>query len=90
MRGHAFDPGWVLPPGEILQDHLDEVGSSVTQLVAATELPFAVLVGILEGTESLTEGIADDLERATGVSAQVWLNLEEMYREGLAAGKQVL
>lgn len=90
MRGQSFDPDWVLPPGEHVRDHLDEIGSSVAELVDATELPLAVVAGVLEGTEPITDEVAAALARATGVSARMWLNLETIYREGLAAGKQVL
>lgn len=80
-------PDWVLIPGEVLYDHLDESGSSVEDFESATGLPPRVVAGILDGTEPITEEIAEALFVGTGISSQFWLNLEQAYREGLAAGK---
>lgn len=83
----AWSPAWVVAPGEVLYDHLDETESSVADMVTATELSSTVLAGVLAGTEPITEEIASALSKATGASVQFWLNLERAYREGLAAGR---
>lgn len=86
----SWSPDWVLAPGEVLYDYLDESGSSVATLERATGLPPTVVAGILDGTTAITEEIAEALHAATKLSAVFWMNLESAYREGVAAGKPVL
>ncbi len=86
----AWTPDWVMAPGEILYDYLDENGGSVADLAVATGLSPEVLAGILDGSEPITDEIAEVLHQATNVSAIFWLNLERAYREGLAEGKPLL
>jgi plasmid maintenance system antidote protein VapI len=82
----AYDPDWVIKPGETIQDYIDEMGGSVDALAGAAGLSVSELQGVIDGAP-LTSAIADCLYGATGISAQFWLTLEERYREGLAEGK---
>ena len=86
----AFDPDWVLRPGEVISDYLAEMGGTVEALAGSTGLPLAALRGIIEGDEAITVPVAESLFAGTGLSPQFWLNLENTYRRGLAAGKPVL
>lgn len=87
---NTWNPDWVLVPGEILYDHLDESGASIEDLAAASGLDQEVIQGVLDGSELITDEIAEGLSRGTGVSALFWSNIEERYRTGLAEGKTVL
>jgi hypothetical protein len=88
---YPFKPDWVLAPSETLRDWLSENGMSPRVLsvacggkknkVAALELITEVL-----GRKPLTKIHADCLARGTFVPARFWLNLEQNYRAGLAAG----
>lgn len=86
----AFDPDWVLRPGEVISDYLSEMGGTVDALAGSSGLPLATLLGIIEGDEPITVSVASSLFTGTGLSPEFWLNLEERYRTGLAAGKPVL
>ena len=86
----AWEPDWVLRPGEVIADYLTELGGSVEALARASELPTSVLEGIVNDDGPITEDIARSLYRGTGLSPEFWLNLERNYRTGLAAGKTVL
>ena len=70
----------VFPPGDTLAEWLSEQGMTQTELAACAELPVEHVKQIIEGTAALTANTAVRLERATGISAHLWSNLERFYR----------
>jgi len=89
-----FDPDWCMRPGVHLQEMMDYSGLKgdlgVRSVAKIANLEPAVIEGILDGSQEITEDIARHLAAGTqplAISAQFWLNLEHMYREGLKAGK---
>lgn len=70
----------MFPPGDTLAEWLSEQGMSQTELAARAELPVEHVKQIIEGTAALTANTAVRLERATGISAHLWSNLERFYR----------
>jgi len=90
----AWDPDWVVKPGSILREMLDDSGhpgpGGVRLATKLTGLEPAVIEAIIAGAEPITEKIAGRLAvglQPLAISAQFWLNLEGAYRRGLAAGK---
>lgn len=90
-----FDPDWTMRPGVILREMMDYeglTGAIGTQMIATyAGLDPNVVDGILAGTERITEPIARRLAAGTAllrVSAQFWLNAENIYRNALASGKK--
>lgn len=73
------------PPGETLQEYMDLAGVSVWSMAAATGLSEGYLAGLLYGKFELTEHAAQELDKATGISARMWLRLEKCYQSALAA-----
>lgn len=85
---HPFEPNWVIAPGETLREVIDQSDLSNSALAEACgHMPIEMLHGILAGDVEITEEIAMSLNTGTGISVQLWLNLERAYRAGLAAGK---
>lgn len=83
----AFDPDWVVKPGETLQEMLDEYNLSPRIAAVSCGLTERDLQNVLDG-KRITKRIAAGLARLPVTpSAQFWLNLEHNYRKGLAAGK---
>lgn len=78
-----FEPDWRVAPGETLADVLDDRNLSRDDLVALSGLDRPIVDRLLSGDEPLTETIAAALERATGIVARFWLNLEAAYRKEL-------
>lgn len=87
---HRWDPDWVMKPGEHLQEWMDEDG--ITMLAAASVCGLSVdtIFGVLDASVQITPSVAKGLERGTNIPEGMWLNLERIYREGLAAGKKVI
>lgn len=81
-----FDPDWVVAPGEILKEWLEEkdLAPSSARFYGLDE---RTIKRLYSGDQEINETIADRLEKMTAVSANFWLALEQLYRFGLAAGK---
>jgi plasmid maintenance system antidote protein VapI/DNA-binding XRE family transcriptional regulator len=82
----SFDPDWVISPGETLRDWIDENGLTVRSTATVCgRMPVERLARILDGKQPITRKDAAALAHGTGIPAQLWLNLERQFREGLAA-----
>jgi addiction module HigA family antidote len=71
-------------PGEILQDELDELGLSAAELARQIEVPANRVSQILAGRSAVTADTALRLARWFGTSAEVWINLQQIYELDLA------
>ena len=70
----------VFPPGEYLTEELAARGWTVSQLAERMVQPEVVVLDILETRMEITPELAEAIAAALGTSAQMWLNLEELYR----------
>lgn len=77
---YRYEPESVFPPGETLSERLEEIGMTPTELAARTRLSTRHVNQIISGSAPITPETALRLERATRTAAQVWNNLEIMYR----------
>ena len=83
-----FERDWVISPGETLADWIEENGLSVRSTATVCgRMPVERLQRILDGKQRITRKDAAALAHGTGISAQLWLNLERAFRQGLAEGK---
>lgn len=87
MVAVTFDPDWVVAPGEILREWMEENGLGPRVAAKACDMWPSLFVGVMDAAVPITEPIAQALGQGTGISASLWLNLERAYRPGLAAGK---
>ena len=69
-----------IPPGEYLAEVIDELGVTKTELAAQLTLSAVELDALLTGNLPLTAPLAAQLEKATGVPANIWLGMEAEYR----------
>ncbi len=76
-----YEPDVVFPPGETLAEVLDEAYMTQSELAKRTGLSTKHINQIVNGSAPITTETALLLERATGVAARVWSNLEISYRE---------
>src|SRR4051794_25927607 len=77
----AYEPELVLPPGDTLAEVLDERDMTQSDLARRTGLSIKHINQIVNGAAPITPETALLLERATGVAARVWSNLEVAFRE---------
>jgi HTH-type transcriptional regulator / antitoxin HigA len=80
----GWQPGWVVAPGEILLDALQDREMNQSELAHRLGRPIKTVNEIIKGKAAITPETAIQLERALGISARFWNNLETQYRETLA------
>ena len=77
------DTHYAVPPGETLQDLLDEQGLSQRDLARRADLSPKHVNKLLQGLVPLSADVAVRLERVTGTPARIWNRLEAAYRSDL-------
>lgn len=79
---HEFSPDWASPPGDTIQDLLDEKGLTCSELVAKLGLKVDC-DRLLLGQERMTPGLAAKLGGVLGGSTAFWLARDEQYMRAL-------
>lgn len=72
-------PDWTVHPGEILGEWAAERRITGPQLALMTGAPVADVNAILRGAAPITADMADVLQTATGITAQLWLRMQESF-----------
>ncbi|MFA6020339.1 MAG: HigA family addiction module antitoxin [Rhodospirillales bacterium] len=72
------------PGVTLLEDFMEPLGLSANQLAQMLAVPQNRVSEIVRGRRSISADTALRLERAFGVSAQFWLNLQQQYELILA------
>lgn len=81
---HFFDPHKlpiVYPPGETLEEKLQEMDMSVRQFSALTNIPENTVMSIIQGDCVITPEMAVSFENVTKIPTYLWLRLQESYDE---------
>ncbi|MCF8421017.1 MAG: HigA family addiction module antidote protein [Melioribacteraceae bacterium] len=73
-----------IPPGEFLEEVLDDLGMGKEELARRMDRPPNKLSPIFKGEKAITPDTALRLEKVTGVPAHIWSGLEAEYRLTLA------
>ncbi|NCC31000.1 MAG: addiction module antidote protein, HigA family [Chloroflexia bacterium] len=81
---YTYQPDYVSPPGETLEELLDERGMSQAELAERTGRPKKTINEIVQGKTAITPETALQFERVLGTPASFWLTREQQYREFLA------
>ncbi|MGW7531831.1 HigA family addiction module antitoxin [Amycolatopsis sp. NPDC054798] len=77
---YLYRPETPLHPGEILKEQLDEQRVSQADLARRVGLSTKHVNQIVQGVVALSPDIAVRLERATGISAETWNQLEAIWQ----------
>lgn len=80
----TLQTGVPIPPGEFLQEHLDDLGLSQAEFARRLGRPRQVGNEIVRGKKAIKAETALDLEAVLGTPAHIWLGLEQEYRLVLA------
>ncbi|MCV3211935.1 HigA family addiction module antitoxin [Plectonema radiosum NIES-515] len=81
---NQYTPDYVSPPGETLQEILEEREMSQTELAERTGRPKKTINEIINAKAAITPETALQLERVLGIPATFWNNRERQYQEALA------
>ena len=66
-------------PGEIIKDELKERGITQKQLADQTGIKPSVLSETINGKRSVSLSVAVALEKALGIPADIWMNLQAQH-----------
>jgi addiction module HigA family antidote len=81
---NEYRPDYAVAPGEVLEFELDMRGMKQQELAKRTGLTPKHIGAIVNAKSSITPETAIKLERAIGMPAQYWMNLETQYQEVIA------
>jgi HTH-type transcriptional regulator/antitoxin HigA len=81
---HPYEPDFVTPPGEILEEKLEELGMSQAELAERVGRTKKTVNEIIKAKAPLLPETAIQLERVLGIPARFWTNAEANYRQFLA------
>jgi len=77
-----------VPPGEYLEEVLEELGMTKDELARRMNRPAPKLSAIFKGEKAITPDTALQLEKVVGVPAHIWTGLEAEYRLTLARAQE--
>jgi addiction module HigA family antidote len=80
----GWQPDWALAPGETLLEALNDREMTQSELAQRLGRPLKTVNEIIKGKAAITPETAIQLERALGISARFWSNLEGQYRDTMA------
>ena len=86
---NEYTPDYVSPPGETLQEVLENIGMSQAELAERTGRPHKTINEIIRGVTAITPETALQLESVLGIPASFWNNWEKHYQESLARIKEM-
>jgi len=78
---NRYAPDFVTPPGDFLQEKLDEIGMTQTELAHRIGRTKKTVNEIITGKAPIEPETALQLERALGIPARFWNNAERQYRD---------
>ena len=78
---HPYVPASIPTPGYTLRETLEALDMSQSKLASRTGLTLKHINQIIQGNAAISPGTAVALERATGVPASFWNNLESQYQD---------
>lgn len=84
IERNAFRPNYAVPPGETLKETIESMGMTQAELAQRTGRPKKTINEIIKGKAAIIPDTAIQLERALGVPASFWNNLERNFQETLA------
>lgn len=84
MIVRTYEPDFVTPPGEILEEKLEELGMSHGELAERVGCTTEIVDEIVKATAPLRPEMAVQLEGVLGIPARFWINADANYRQSLA------
>lgn len=85
---HTYEPDYLVTPGAILQEALDDLGMTQAELAKRTGLAPKTVNQVIKGHAPISTETGLLLERVLGTRARFWSNLETIYRERLAKRRE--
>ncbi|MDD5546298.1 MAG: HigA family addiction module antitoxin [Candidatus Omnitrophica bacterium] len=87
-KKYKFNPDYAVAPGETVLEYLNHLGMTQAELSTRTGRPLKTINEIIKGKQAITPETALQFERALGMTASFWNNLEKNYREVLVGNRE--
>jgi len=87
---NKFNPDYIVKTGEILDEHLEATGMKKNVFARLCKCSPKKISQIISGVAPVTVKTALMFEKHTGLSAELWMNLETSYRIKLERKKCIL
>ncbi len=81
---HLYNPDYSVPPGQTLQELIDERSMTQNELATRAGLSRKTVNEIMKGKSPLTSETAQKLELVFQIPAQFWNERERLYRQRIA------
>lgn len=85
-----YNPDYIVPPGEVLEDYLEAHGMSQAELAVRLGVHKKTVNEIVKAKAPITTDMALKLEKVFQRTAHFWGNLEAQYREGKARADEAI
>lgn len=79
MSNNNSTPFVATHPGELIRDELKERDMTQKQLSEQTGIKTSVLSETINGKRSVSLNVAVALEKALGIPAEMWMNMQNQY-----------
>lgn len=79
MSNKELIPFIATHPGEMVRDEIRERGITQKQLSEETGIKASVLSETINGKRPVSKNVAIALEKALGIPAEIWMNLQTQY-----------
>lgn len=84
LGNKPWEPNWSVPPGETIQEILEELGVNPLRLAERAGLSLAHVHRIIRGQEVIDAETAVRLEHALAIKAEMWLAMDTAHQLHLA------
>ncbi len=79
MNNKDLTPFVATHPGEMIRDELKERGMTQKRLAEEMGIKPSVLSETINGKRPVSKNVAIALEKALGIPAEIWMNLQSQY-----------
>jgi len=85
-RGLPHTPNYItiMPPGDVIEEKMSEMGIGAVELAERMEVPVETIEKLLRFEIPLTREVAEKLEKATRMDADLMMRFETRWRINLA------
>jgi HTH-type transcriptional regulator/antitoxin HigA len=80
MTNERYYSDLAIPPGEFLEEVIDDLGMSKEEFAIRMNRPLSKMSQIFNGNKAITSDTALQIEKVTNTPAHFWTNLEANYR----------
>jgi len=83
MRDNTFRPNYTVPPGETLRETVKTMAITQAELGKRIGQSRRIIKEVVRGKAAITTEMAFELDRALGIPASFWINLEKNYQKSM-------